>query len=91
MIRKGLTKPLINIFSILNGAKYFSSEIFQNCLASIPAKKYIKYSGDTSQIDSWKSNRVSEENIENTTKSDCNFTPAFFDNYLWPDKNFNKV
>ena len=26
---KGLTKDLINKFSILNGAKYFSSEIFQ--------------------------------------------------------------
>ena len=39
---KGLTKDLINKFSILNGAKYFSSEIFQNYFVFIPAIKYIK-------------------------------------------------
>ena len=39
---KGLTKDLINKFSILNEAKSFSSGIFQNYLVIIPAKKYIK-------------------------------------------------
>ena len=39
---KGLTKDLTNTFSILNGAKCFLSGIFQNYLAAIPAKKYIK-------------------------------------------------
>ena len=34
---KGLTKDLINKFSLLNEAKYFSSGIFQNYLA----KEYI--------------------------------------------------
>ena len=29
MSTKGLTKDLINRFSILNGAKYFSSKIFE--------------------------------------------------------------
>ena len=48
-------------FSILNGAKYFSSEIFQNYLVYIPAIKYIKYFCGTTQIDSWKSNGISEE------------------------------
>ena len=38
-----LTKDLINKFSILNGAKYFSSGTFQNYLLFTPAKKYIKY------------------------------------------------
>ena len=38
---KGLTKDLINKFSILNGAKYFSLELFQNYLAFIPDNKYI--------------------------------------------------
>ena len=38
-----LTKDLINKFSILNGAKYFSSRIFKNYLVFTPAKKYIKY------------------------------------------------
>ena len=40
---KRLSKHLINKFSILNRAKYFSSGIFQNYLIFIPAKKYIKY------------------------------------------------
>ena len=38
-----LTKDLINKFSILNRAKYFSSGTFQNYLLFTPAKKYIKY------------------------------------------------
>ena len=62
---KGLTKYLINEFSILNGAKYFSSGIFQNYLLSIPAKKYIKYFSGTTRIETRKSNGMSEENIEN--------------------------
>ena len=37
--KKGLTKDLINKFSILNGAKYFSSGIFQNYLVFTSAKK----------------------------------------------------
>ena len=55
---KGLTKDLINKFSILNGAKYFSSGIFQNYLVFIPAKKYIKYFSGTTRMESWKLNRI---------------------------------
>ena len=44
---KGLTKDLIDKFSNLNGAKYFSSGIFQNYLVFIPAKKCIKYFSGT--------------------------------------------
>ena len=65
---KRLTKYLITKFSIFNGAKYFSSGIFQNCLVFIPAKKYTKYFSGTTQIDSGKSNGMSEENIENIAK-----------------------
>ena len=36
-----------------------------------------------------KSNRISEENIENITKSDSNFAPTFLDHHLSPDINFN--
>ena len=39
---KGLTKDLINKFSILNGAKCFLSGIFQNYLVAIRALKRIK-------------------------------------------------
>ena len=80
---------MINKFSILNGAKYFSFGIFQNYLVSIPAKKYIKYFTGTTRIESWKSNQLSEENIENITKSDSSFVPNFVDHHLFPDMNFN--
>ena len=63
MSTKGLTKCLINEFSILNGTKYFSSGIFQNYLVFILVKKYTKYFCGTTRIDSWKSNGISEENI----------------------------
>ena len=32
---------------------------------------------------------MSEENIENTTKSDSNFAPTFANYHVLPDKNFN--
>ena len=80
---------MIKKFSIVNGTKYFSSEIFQNYLVLIPAEKYIKYFSGTTWIDSWKSNGMSEENIENITKSDSNFAPTFVDHHVLPDINFN--
>ena len=42
--------------------------MFQNYLVFIPAKKYIKYFGGTTWIESWKSNGKLEENFENITK-----------------------
>ena len=87
---KGLTKDLINKFSILNGAKYFSSGIFQNYLVFIPAIKHIKYFHDTTQIYSWKSNGMSEESIENITKSDSNFAPTFVDHHVVLNINFDR-
>ena len=89
MSAKGLTKEVIDKFSILNGTKYFSSGIFQNYLRFIPANEYIKYFHATTQIYSWKSNGVSEESIENITKSDCNLAPTFADHHVLPDINFN--
>ena len=80
---------MINEFSILTGAKYFSLGIFQIYLVFIPTKKYIKYFSRTTRIESWKSNGVSEECIENITKSDSNFPPTFVDHHLLPDINFN--
>ena len=49
---KRLTKDLINGYKILNGAKYFSSGIFQNYLVFATVKKYIKYFSGTTQINS---------------------------------------
>ena len=72
---------MINKFSFLNGA--------ENYLVFTPAKKYIKYVCGTNQIDSWKSNGISEESIENVTKSDSNFALTFVDHHLLPDITFN--
>ena len=80
---------MINKFSIPNGAKYFSSGRFQNYLVFIPAIKYIKYFHVTAGIYLWKSNGMSEENIENITKSNSDFAPTFVDHHVLPDINFN--
>ena len=55
----------------------------------MPAETCIKYFSGTTRIDSWKSNGMSEENIENITKSDSNFAPTFVDHHVLPDINFN--
>ena len=78
---------MIDNFSILKGEKYFSSRIFQNYLVFILAIKCIKYFHGTTQIYSWKSNGMSEESIENITKSDRNFAPTFVDHHSLPDIN----
>ena len=49
---KGLTKDLINKFSILNGAKYFSLGIFLNYLVFTEAKSSIKYLRGTARTES---------------------------------------
>ena len=80
---------MIDKFSILNRAKYFSLGIFPNYLVLIPAIKHIKYFHGTTQIYSWKSNGMSEESIEKITKSDSNFALTFVDHHSSPDINFN--
>ena len=67
----------------------FSSGIFQNCFVFIPVKKYIKNFNGTTRIDSWKLNGMSEENIENITKSDSNFAPTFVDHNVLQDISLN--
>ena len=42
------------------------------------------------RIYSWKSNGMSEESIENITKSDSKFLPTFVDHYLLPGMNSNE-
>ena len=80
---------MINKYSVLNGAKYFYSGIPQKYLVFIPAKKGIKYLSGTTRIYLSKSNRMSEKNIENITKSDSNFAPAYVSYHVLPDINFN--
>ena len=80
---------MIDKFSILNGAKYFSLGMFLFYLVFIPDKKYTKYFSSTTWAELLKSNGISEESIENTTKSDSNFAPTF-DHHLLLDMNFNE-
>ena len=75
--------------SNINGAKYFSSAIFQNYLVFIPAKKYIKYFTNTTRLKSWKYNRLSKEIIENITKLDNNLGSTFVDPHLLLDMDFD--
>ena len=49
----------------------------------------MKHFSGTAQIDSWKSNKISEENIENMTKSDSDFAPTFAVHHILLDINFN--
>ena len=86
---KVLTKSLIDKFSIHNGAKHFSSGIFQNYLVFIPAIKHIKYFHGITQLYLGKSNRMSEESIKKINKSDSYFVPAFADYHSLPDINYN--
>ena len=45
--------------------------------------------GCNTWIQLWKSNGMSEQSIENITKSDSNFAPTFVDHHLLTDMNFN--
>ena len=83
--QKGLIKDLTYKFSILSGAKYFSSGIYQHFSVFTSIKKCIKYLISTNRI---KSNGMSEENIENIAKSHSNFAPGFFDDHAILDLNF---
>ena len=62
----------------------------ENYFVFITSKKYIKYFSDSTQINSWKSNGMSEENIENTTKSDSSFAPIFAHDHVLPHIDFNR-
>ena len=50
MLTKGLTKGLINKYSILHVAKYFSSGIFQSYLVFASAEKYFTFFALTTEI-----------------------------------------
>ena len=63
--------------------------MLQNYLVFIPAKKCIKYFSDTTRINSWKSNGMSEENVEIITKSGSDFAPTLVNHHVLPDINFN--
>ena len=80
---------MTNKYNTFNRAKYFSSGIFGSYLVFAPTKKYIKYFSDATRINLWKSNEISEENIENITSRQQFFT-NFCWHYMLPGKNSNR-
>ena len=70
---KGLTADLINKYSILNGAKYFSLNGLQNYLVFISTRRIEFISNNTSNIESWGSTGMLRERIKNPHTSDVNF------------------
>ena len=83
---KGLTKDLINKFSILNRTKCFPSGIFQNYLVFILAKNTLNIL--VALIGMNRGNPM-ECQKKKMTKSDNNFAPSFVHHHLLQDMNFN--
>ena len=71
------------------GQNIFIQECFKIIYYLQQLKKYIKCFSDTTCIESWKSNGVSEEIIKNITKSESNFAQTFVDHRVLLDINFN--
>ena len=67
----------------------FLQEYFNILKNLYQLKKCIKYFSGTTRISSWKSNEISEENIESITKSYSNFVSTFVGLHLLPDISFN--
>ena len=88
MLTKGLTKDLMNKIGILNGAKFLSSGMFQNCLVFILAKNTLNISVALLRL--IRGNLMEcQKKILKTTKSDRNFAPTFLDHHLLQDITFN--
>ena len=64
-------------------------EYLQNYFVFVPAKICIKYLSGITWIYLWKSNGMSEENIENITRLDSTFTPTFVNHHVLPDVKIN--
>ena len=63
----------------------FLQEYFKNFYYIYLLKKYIKYFSGTTQINLWKSNGMSDKNIENITKTDSTFATTFVNDHVLLD------
>ena len=63
----------------------FLQEYFKNFYYIYLLKKYIKYFSGTNQINLWKSNGMSDKNIENITKTDSTFATTFVNHHVLLD------
>ena len=73
---------MINKYSILNGAKYFSSNGLQNYLVFLPNNLHTKYiSNNDNEIESFTSIGMSQKSIKNSHTSDTTFSPELIDRF----------
>ena len=72
---------MINNYSILNRAKYFSSDRLQNYLVLLSNRCIEFISNNTNKIESCGSTGMSEERIKNLHTSDNTFIPKLIGNF----------
>ena len=81
---------MINKYSIPNGVKNNYLGMLQTYFVLVSAKRCTKYFSGTTQTYWWKSNSMSEESLENITKSGDYFAPPILVNYYpLPHVKFN--
>ena len=71
------------MYSILNGAKYFSPDGLQNYLVFISARRieWINIDDRYSRVVLWRSTRMSQKSIENSHTSGVYFAPKTIYDY----------
>ena len=72
---------MINKYSILNGAKYFSPDRLQNYLVFILTRCIYWISNDNYIIKLWGSTGMSQESVKNPHTLDINFAPKLIGEY----------
>ena len=73
---------MINKYSIINEAKYFSSNGLQNYLVFQPNNGFFKYiDNNSSEIESMESKGMSKKSIKDSHTSDITFSPELIDKF----------
>ena len=84
---KGLTKDLINNYSILNGGKYFGENGSENYLVFQPCFTYLTRTDD--KIVLWQSKEMSEESIAPPSTTNYRFAAKRIGKYSISTIKFN--
>ena len=71
---------MINKYSILTGAKYFSSGGLQNYLVAVSIR-HVEFLTNDCKVRSWQVKGMPEESIKNSHTSDISFAPDLIDGY----------
>ena len=86
----GLTKDLINDYSVLNSWKYFSSNGLNNYLVFIAVNKYFSFIEAPREFINKNLKKMSEETIKNLSIPDNSLAPKWIDKYGLPEVKFNE-